>query len=162
MGSNRGLRNWLIGAYTVAFEQDGEDRAEYGARLLEQPAEALSRAACGGLSARNLWNFRQVALAYSELDVTKLRQVVGLDTAASRILQTSAELSATQILQTSAKLRAYDSAALAWRDQGWLQRLFKDLSFSHLLELSRVDDPTRRAFYELHCLKEGWSVRERP
>jgi predicted nuclease of restriction endonuclease-like (RecB) superfamily len=41
-----------------------------------------------------------------------------------------------------------------------LVRLFTTLTFSHLLELSRVDDLTRRAFYELHCLKERWSVRE--
>ncbi len=30
-------------AYTVAFEQDDEDRAEYGARLLGKLAEALRR-----------------------------------------------------------------------------------------------------------------------
>ena len=49
------VRNWLIGAYTVAFEQDGEDRAEYGARLLEKLADSLRLANCKGLSARNLW-----------------------------------------------------------------------------------------------------------
>ena len=49
---------------------------------------------------------------------------------------------------------------LPWRDAPWLVRLFTTLTFSHLLELSRIDDLTRRAFYELHCLKERWSVRE--
>ena len=85
--------------------------------------------------------------------------MVGLD-AASRILQTSAELPAAGILQTSAEFEPAATATLVWRDQLWLQRLFNQLSFSQLLELSRIDDPTRRAFYELHCLKEGWSVRE--
>ena len=28
------LRNWLIGAYIVEFEQNGTDRAKYGTRLL--------------------------------------------------------------------------------------------------------------------------------
>ena len=28
------LRNWLIGFYIVEFEQKGEDRAEYGDKLL--------------------------------------------------------------------------------------------------------------------------------
>src|SRR5690606_41513348 len=28
------------------------------------------------------------------------------------------------------------------------------------LELSRVDDPLERAFYEIECLKSDWSVRE--
>lgn len=29
------LRNWMVGAYIVEFEQNGADRAKYGARLLE-------------------------------------------------------------------------------------------------------------------------------
>jgi hypothetical protein len=29
------VRNWLIGYYIVEFEQKGEDRANYGGRLLE-------------------------------------------------------------------------------------------------------------------------------
>jgi hypothetical protein len=28
------VRNWLIGFYIVEFEQNGEDRAKYGDRLL--------------------------------------------------------------------------------------------------------------------------------
>ena len=63
------VRNWLIGAYIVAFEQDGEDRAEYGAELLKSLAQALrQKSLAGGLSARNLRNFRQVALAFPECD----------------------------------------------------------------------------------------------
>src|SRR5262249_15589145 len=49
---------------------------------------------------------------------------------------------------------------LPWRDAPWLTRLFTTLTFSHLLELSRIDELAQRAFYELHCLKERWSVRE--
>jgi predicted nuclease of restriction endonuclease-like (RecB) superfamily len=50
--------------------------------------------------------------------------------------------------------------AFPWRDADWLSRLFTTLTFSHLLELARIEDPVRRAFYELHCLKERWSCRE--
>jgi hypothetical protein len=35
------LRNWMVGAYIVEFEQNGADRAKYGARLLETLAEDL-------------------------------------------------------------------------------------------------------------------------
>lgn len=38
--------------------------------------------------------------------------------------------------------------------------LFSSLSFSHLLEISRIDDALRRSFYELECIKSAWSVRE--
>ncbi len=154
------VRNWLIGAYVVAFEQGGEDRAEYGTQLLDKLAEALRQASREGLSARNLYNFRQVTLAYPELDTGPLHRSLGIDSSAAQIPQTSAESVLPLISQTSAKLASDAQAALAWRDQAWLQRLFSELSFSHLLELSRIDDPTRRAFYELHTLKESWSVRE--
>jgi hypothetical protein len=49
---------------------------------------------------------------------------------------------------------------LPWRDPTWVHRLFSELTFTHLVEFSRIDDATERAFYELHCLKERWSVRE--
>ena len=32
------LRNWLVGAYIVEYEQAGKDRAKYGAKLLEKLA----------------------------------------------------------------------------------------------------------------------------
>ena len=35
------LRNWLIGAYIVEFEQHGADRAKYGARLLPTLAAVM-------------------------------------------------------------------------------------------------------------------------
>ena len=33
---NLTIRNWLIGCYIVEYEQNGEDRAKYGASLLEE------------------------------------------------------------------------------------------------------------------------------
>lgn len=39
-------------------------------------------------------------------------------------------------------------------------RLRRDLSFSHLLELSRVSAPVARAFYEVQTLAHRWGVRE--
>jgi hypothetical protein len=36
------IRNWLIGFYIVEFEQNGEDRAEYGKQLLPKLALSLT------------------------------------------------------------------------------------------------------------------------
>ena len=36
------IRNWAIGCYIVEYEQDGCDRAKYGARLLQNLADKLS------------------------------------------------------------------------------------------------------------------------
>jgi hypothetical protein len=36
------FRNWAVGASIVEFEQNGQDRARYGARLLERLAQDLT------------------------------------------------------------------------------------------------------------------------
>jgi predicted nuclease of restriction endonuclease-like (RecB) superfamily len=38
--------------------------------------------------------------------------------------------------------------------------LIQKLTFSHFVELLRLDDPLQRAFYEMECVKGVWSVRE--
>lgn len=44
-------RNWLIGYYIVNYEQNGSDRAKYGAKTLQTLAERLNSRS---LSYRNL------------------------------------------------------------------------------------------------------------
>ena len=58
-------RNWLIGYYIVHYEQNGEDRAVYGERILQSLAERLGDE---GLSYRNLKLYRQFYLALPELE----------------------------------------------------------------------------------------------
>lgn len=50
------LRNWLTGFYIVEFEQNGSDRANYGAKLLENLAKNIR---IKGLSAPELSRCRQ-------------------------------------------------------------------------------------------------------
>ena len=38
------IRNWSIGYYIVEFEQNGEDKAEYGTNLLESLEERINKA----------------------------------------------------------------------------------------------------------------------
>jgi predicted nuclease of restriction endonuclease-like (RecB) superfamily len=163
------LRNWIIGASIIEFEQAGEDRARYGQRLMPKIANALAGAGCQGLSSRNLHNFRQLALAYPGLDAVGLGR--GLAFPGIRILQAPAESDSDgSILQAPAKSqpspfpslasRAMGQEQLPWRDSEWLTRLFTELTFTHLLEMARIDDLPQRAFYELHCLKERWATRE--
>ena len=153
------LRNWLIGAWIIVYEQGGEDRAAYGATLLDRLAEALKVQGHQGLSSRNLRNFRQVALAYRTLDVEGL--VRSLMPEGTTIWQAPAKSPTLDgpTVRTEQAL-AESATPLPWRDAPWVRRLFTELSFTHLIELSRMDDPLERAFYELHCLKEGWTTRE--
>lgn len=48
---NLTLRNWLFGYYIVEYEQNGEDRARYGKRLLKKLADNVN---VKGLSETNL------------------------------------------------------------------------------------------------------------
>ena len=50
------LRNWVVGAYIVEYEQNGEDRATYGEELLPKLAADLAQAGHRGLGVRNLKN----------------------------------------------------------------------------------------------------------
>mgnify|MGYP006377920379 FL=1 len=49
-------RNWLIGYYIVEYEQNGEDRAQYGANLLNTLSKRLNRS---GMEPRRLREYRQ-------------------------------------------------------------------------------------------------------
>jgi DUF1016 N-terminal domain len=62
------IRNWLVGFYIVEFEQNGEDRAKYGERLLPELAKAIN---IRGLSETSLTLQRQFYRVYLQI-----RQVV--------------------------------------------------------------------------------------
>jgi predicted nuclease of restriction endonuclease-like (RecB) superfamily len=164
------LRSWLIGAWIVEYEQQGEDRAVYGAALIERLAEDLDHEGVRGLSVRNLKNFRQLALTWPDLDAGRaalavlgpIRQTVSAEFDA---MEAHSSAASALVVRASAgfpslSVRASALDRFLWQDAQWTERLFSALTFSHLLELSRVDVPLKRAFYELQILKEGWSVRE--
>ena len=41
-----------------------------------------------------------------------------------------------------------------------MERLITSLSFSHFVELIPIEEPLKRAFYEIECIRGNWSVRE--
>jgi predicted nuclease of restriction endonuclease-like (RecB) superfamily len=57
---------WRIGKRIVEEEQAGEKRAEYGAFLVKQVSERLSKEFGKGFSVANVWNFRQFYLTFPE------------------------------------------------------------------------------------------------
>ena len=63
-------RNWLFGYGIVAFEQNGEDRAEYGSRLIESLAKRLKAAGVPGCSTTNLRYCRQFYEAFPAIRQT--------------------------------------------------------------------------------------------
>jgi predicted nuclease of restriction endonuclease-like (RecB) superfamily len=64
------VRNWLFGYYIVEFEQRGDDRAEYGSRLLAGLSNRLKSVGIPSCSISNLRNFRQFYQTYPEIHQT--------------------------------------------------------------------------------------------
>ncbi len=135
---------WLIGRRIIEFEQSGEERAEYGAALLERLAEDLTRRFGRGFSRQNVQNMRQFYLSYPP---DHIRQTLsgGLP-----------KLSGQQIRQTASGESGADSTGLAFND---LVSTFS-LPWSAYVRLLSVRNPNARRFYETEALRGGWSVRQ--
>jgi hypothetical protein len=67
---NLSIRNWLIGCHIVEFEQNGEDRAQYGTRLLEEMAKSIKDKGIKGLNLRTLRNCRIFYITYPQIRQT--------------------------------------------------------------------------------------------
>jgi predicted nuclease of restriction endonuclease-like (RecB) superfamily len=142
------LRNWCTGAYIVEYEQAGKDRAVYGSELLAKLAEALKARNIKGLPVQELRKCRQVYKAYP-----LLLQVI--------LLQENLPL---VLLDFAVKIRGTVSRELQITDnEDIIKRyllIFQKLSYSHLIELSKIESEIARQYYELIALKTTLSVRE--
>ena len=134
------LRNWLIGAYIVEYEQGGTDRAKYGARLLERLAQDLAARQIKGLDQRGLRDCRLFYRLYPQI-----RGAVSPESGTDRALLISVTLSRKSMAANPSPLPPEQLVLLSW---------------SHFVELVRADDPWKRAFYENECLKGNWSSRQ--
>lgn len=98
---------WEIGRYIIEYEQNGNERAEYGSNLLNRLATDLKKQYGTGFGRSNIHYMRRLYMAFPKV-------------------QTLSEL----------------------------------LSWSHYVEILKVDDPLEIGFYVKECEKERWSVRE--
>jgi predicted nuclease of restriction endonuclease-like (RecB) superfamily len=135
------LRNWVIGYYIVEYEQKGKDRAEYGGKLIENLARRIKKAGIKGHSYSNLQLFKQFYTIYPRFAsaLTKYPQLI--DNKRIEILQTV-------------------SGEFADIKSSPVETLLGKLSFSHFIELIKIDTPLKRLFYETETIVNNWSVRE--
>ena len=145
------LRNWVIGWYVREYEQSGADRAKYGEGLLDKVAERLGAAGHDELTARYLRLCRQFAAVYPGIwrSVTAKSGQTLLPDPIWRSL--TAKSSATLDMATR------ESATPAWVIP--IDKLLGTLSFTHLEQLIAIEDPLKRAFYEIESIRGNWSVR---
>ncbi|GAB3173798.1 DUF1016 N-terminal domain-containing protein [Telluribacter humicola] len=111
----------MIGYYIVEFEQQGEDRASYGSRLLSNLAKSIG---IKGLTAPELSRCRQFYQCYPQI-LGSLTQEFK-DIIPERIFGTAS--SQSELLQVPP------------------EKIISKLSFTHLVELIKIDDPFKRIF----------------
>ena len=187
---NLTIRNWLIGCYIVEFEQNGEDRAKYGAGLLVEMAKKVREKGIKGLDAQSLRGCRTFYNAYPQIRGTVSRELqrFGFKEIMPHSLRelpirgsVTSELESTEIpIRRSAtakfqqaeieKIISFPLSKIAIGQVPSTQfseeypippeMLLSRLNFSHFLEIMRRDDPLERLFYEVEAIKNNWSVRE--
>jgi len=149
INQNLTMRNWLIGCYIVEYEQNGEDRAEYGTNLLDRIAKKLKARNLKGLDSRALRNCRTFYLIYPQIwgSVTAKLQTVDNDIVKS---------------MPAKSVKNWGSVTTELKEDPQLEPelLLSRLSYTHFVELIRIDDSLERLFYEVETIKNNWSVRE--
>ena len=153
-------RNWLMGCYIVEFEQHGEDRATYGEQLLKNLEKRLNTK---GLNERRFREFRRLYLIYPQLK----EEVLGYVMSNPEIRWSLTTEFATPIRQmASAKyeneIRRTTSAELMDMHK-WMipaDKLFNKLTYSNLSLISAIDNPVKRACYEMETIRGCWSYKE--
>ena len=135
------LRNWLVGAWILEFEQHGQDRAKYGERLLESLAKDLS---ISGLEIRNLQNCRLIYAAYPQIRQTLSAEFPRVPVSGDTIPRIPVTL-APQIVEVAAIQQTVSAESPTPLPP---ENLLK-LSWSHLVEL--IDRPRR---FSTHAPRE--------
>ena len=133
------IRNWLIGCYIQEYEQNGSDRAQYGKRLLDCLAEQLKPYKISRTEARELRRYRQFYQVYPQIRESLTPE---LQSGLSLMVDYNKIQEREPLTPTSGK------------------ELISRLSFTHIVELLRCEDDTKRMFYEVECMRGNWSVRE--
>ncbi|GBU08763.1 hypothetical protein AwDysgo_20940 [Bacteroidales bacterium] len=151
------VRNWLIGCYIFEFEQNGEDRAKYGTKLLQNLAKEFNE---DGLSYRNLKLYRQFYNCYPQIGAyvpqfyQKYFGEIGQSPIAQlQIADNEAYTIGQSVIAQSENVHYSDKLLPA-------DKLVEKLSYTHLTLLFPIDNPLKRLFYEIECIKGTWSVRE--
>jgi predicted nuclease of restriction endonuclease-like (RecB) superfamily len=147
------IRNYLIGFYIVEFEQNGEDRAAYGSKLLDSLATKLS---IKGLVSAEISRCRQFYFCYPQILGALTQEFKNL--VPQHILGTLSQDSNMGVEPSIMVSSTPQSTKSNLYVPG--EKLLSKLSFSHLVELIKIQDHLKRTFYEIECIKGTWSVRE--
>jgi len=115
--------------------------------LLKTVAQDLKKIPVPGSSVQMLERMRAFYLEYPQLQSLKSSSLLGFF---------DKSLNHSILKKSSTLLRISPAGRPTPLDTASVLRF----SWSHLIEIIRIDDPWKRAFYENECLKGNWSVRQ--
>ena len=148
------VRNWLMGFYIVEFEQNGEDRAQYGEQLLKKLEQRINQK---GLNVTLFQRSRMFYGIYPQFRV--LIEKIFTSSIYATLLPKLESSTEKQIYATLLpKLKKTDSSNNA--SEIPTEKLISSISFAHFTELMKIDNPVKRMYYEMLTIQTGLSVRE--
>jgi len=136
-------RNWLLGRRIFEETLGGEDRAEYGARVILELSDKLTDLYGEGFDRTNLYRYVEFAKTFSTL--------FDIDLIADTIIDTACRQSAQSIVATLCQQSDIYG--------GIMTNNAIRLSWSHYRTLLQVSDDNARLWYENESAKQTWSVR---
>lgn len=139
------LRNWLIGFYIAEYELSGKDRTEYGENLLPRLSMELQDAEVTSCGKRQLYGYLRFYQTYPQIVRSLPPQLRPADFEGI----SNAGDDSSQIVRSATAQSGIEP-----------RQLIASLSYTHFEQLIAIDDATKRAFYEVECIRGNWSVRE--
>lgn len=135
------LRNWFIGLHIAEYELRGADRSNYGDNLLRNLSEKLRGLKISNIGRRQLYMYLSFYRTYPQI-------VRALSAQFNTLLPSQPDSDPLQKMRTpSAQFEISP------------EKLLNTLSYSHFELLLDFNDPLKRTFYELECIRGSWSVR---
>lgn len=129
------ITSFLLGHYIVEQEQQGQERAKYGSKVIDSLSSYLTKEYGRGFSRSNVAGMRQFYLTYKDRENEIIQSQIG---------QLGPEIGIVQ-----SGIRQLDIA---------YSKLPFRLSWTHYQVLMRIEDKDERDFYEKEAIRSGWNV----
>jgi predicted nuclease of restriction endonuclease-like (RecB) superfamily len=126
------LTYFEIGKLIVEEEQEGKERAEYGKSVLKELSQKLTDEFGKGYSVYNLERMRNFYLVFRD-------RIDESEKSASLMRKSDEEKSASPMRKIESPF---------------------NLSWTHYLQLIKIENEEERNFYEIEAVNNNWSVRE--
>lgn len=135
--------NWLLGWRIVEQEQQGKNRAEYGAYIIKLASEVLTAEFGKGYSETNIKSFRKFYLTFSDLEIGQ-----AVPAQLKKMIQQTPSATSEKGQTPSAQSNIQKGQALP-----------AQLSWTHYERLMRIDDEQARHWYMHEAATQQWSYR---